>query len=142
MSDSYTYPYQEPITRARHNTRYPIRPFQAAWNPNDYIYTDGSRKTENPTLGASIVNPSTHTTIQIDVKSQLERHTINRAELTTITLTLELYQDSPQLSILTDNDFNINTIRNYIIDPLNYKHHPHRDLLMKANNHIQIRDQL
>jgi hypothetical protein len=50
--------------------------------------------------------------------------------------------DSPQLCILTDNVFNINTIRNYIIDPINYQHHPHRDLLMKANSHIQNREQL
>jgi hypothetical protein len=128
----------ETITRTRHNTRYPIRPFQAAWDPNDYIYTDGSQKSGNPTLGASIVNPSTHTTTHIDVKSQHERHTINKAELTIITITLELYQDSPQLRILTDNAFSINTIRNYINEPFNYTHHPHRDLLMKANNHIQI----
>ena len=141
-SQSYTDPYPEPITRTRHITRYPIGPFRAAWNPNDYIYTDSSQKTGNPTLGASIVNPFTHTTTHIDVKSQPERHTINRAELTTNTITLRLYQDSPQLIILTDNAFSINSIRKYIIDPLNYKHRPHRDLLRKANNHIPIRYQL
>jgi len=141
-NQSYTNPYPETITRTRHNTKYPIRPFQAAWNPNDYIYTDGSQKTGNPTLCASIVNPSTHTTTHIDVKLQPERHTINIAELTAITITLELYQDPPQLHILTDNAFSVNTIRNYINDPLNYKHHPHRDLLMTANNHIQIRERL
>jgi hypothetical protein len=40
-SQSYTDPYPETTTRTRHNRRYPIRPFQAAWNSNDYIYTDG-----------------------------------------------------------------------------------------------------
>ena len=101
-SQSYTYPYPETPTRTCHNTIYPIGPFQAAWNPNNYIYTDGSQKRGNPTLGASIVNPSANTTTHIDVKSQPERHTINRAELTAITLTLELYQDSPQLHILRE----------------------------------------
>jgi len=67
---------------------------------------------------------------------------INRAELTAITFTLDLYQDSFQLCILTDSAFSINTIRNFIIDPSNYKHHPHRELLLKANNLIQTRDQL
>jgi ribonuclease HI len=138
---SYTDPYPETLLIKHHNTRYPIRPFQAAWNLNNYIYTDGSQKTGNLTLGAAIVNTATHTTTHIDVKSQPERQTINRAELTAITLTLEIYHDSPQLRILIDSAFSINTIRNYIIDPLNYKHHPHRDLLMKANNHIQKRDQ-
>ena len=90
-SQSYTDPYPETPTRTRHNTIYPIRPFQAAWNPNNYIYTDGSQKRGNPTLGASIVNPSTNTTTHINVKSQTERHIINRVDLTAITLTLELY---------------------------------------------------
>jgi hypothetical protein len=87
-TQSYTDPYLETPTRTRCSTRYPIRPFQAVWNPNNYIYTDGSQKTGNPTLGTSIVNPSTHTTTHIDIKSRPERHVINRAELTTITLTL------------------------------------------------------
>jgi len=45
-NQSYTDPYPTIITKTRHNTRYPIRPFQAAWIPNDYIYTDGSNKQE------------------------------------------------------------------------------------------------
>ena len=65
-----------------------IRPFYAAWNPKEYIYTDGSLVTGNPILGASIVNPKTQTTTHIEIKSQPERHTINRAELAVITLAL------------------------------------------------------
>jgi hypothetical protein len=78
----------------------------------------------------------------INIKSHPERHTINRAELATITLTLELYRDSPRLRILTDSAFSINTIRNYIIDLLNYTHHLHRELLLQANNLIKTRDHL
>jgi ribonuclease HI len=69
-------------------------------------------------LGAFIVNPSTQTTTHIEIKSQPERHTsINRAELAAITLALEANQHDHTLSILTDNAFNINTIRKYAIDP-------------------------
>ena len=66
-----------------------IRPYHAAWNPKEYIYTDGSLVIGNPTLGASIVNPRTQTTTHFEIKSQPERHTINRAELAAITLALE-----------------------------------------------------
>jgi hypothetical protein len=44
-NQAYTDPYPETITKTHHNTRYHIKPFQAAWSPIDYIYTDGSQKT-------------------------------------------------------------------------------------------------
>ena len=69
-----------------------IRPYIAAWNPKAYIYTSGSLVTGNPTLGASIVNPISKTTTQIEGKSQPKRHTINRAELAAITLALKTNQ--------------------------------------------------
>jgi ribonuclease HI len=53
------------------------------------MYTDGSLVTGNPTIGASIVNPRTHTTTHIEMKFQPERHTINRVELAVITIALE-----------------------------------------------------
>jgi len=39
-----------------------IRPYLAAWNPKNFIYTDGSLFIGNPILGASIVNPRNQTT--------------------------------------------------------------------------------
>ena len=74
------------------------------------------------------------------MKSQPERHTINKAELAAITAALDLHKDSPQIQILTDSAFNINTLRNYGIDPLCYAHHPHKELLCKANGLIKVRD--
>jgi ribonuclease HI len=97
--------------------------------PDSFIYTDGSQKPGNSTLGASIVNPRTQTTTHIGVKSEQERHTINKSELASITVVLELYSHSPQIQTFTDSAFGINKLRNYAIDPLNYTHHPHRELL-------------
>ena len=77
-------------------------------------------------MGASIVNPKTQTTTHIEIKSQPERHTINKAELAAITVALDLHKDSSQIQILTDSAFSINTLRNYAIDPLRYAHHPHK----------------
>jgi ribonuclease HI len=117
-----------------------IRPYLAAWNRKAYIYTGGSLVTGNPTLGASIVNPSTQNTTHIEIKSQPERHTINRAELVAITLALQANKHEHTLSILTNSAFNINTIRTFDIDPLSFNHHPHKELLQLADNTIRTRD--
>jgi ribonuclease HI len=93
-------------------------------------------------LGVSIVNPNTQTTTHIEIKSQPERHTINRAELAAITLALEANKNNPTLLVLTDNAFNINTIRKYVIDPLSLNHHPHKELLQLADNIIRTKDDM
>ena len=56
----------------------------------------------NPILGASIVNPRTNTITHIEIKSQPERHTINRVELMALTIALEANKHEHALSILTD----------------------------------------
>ena len=117
-----------------------IRPYHGAWNPIDFIYTDGSPVTGSPILGASIFNPKTHTITHVEIKSQPERHTINRAELAAITLALKTNKHENSLSILTDSAFSINTIRRYAIDPLSFTHYPHKHLLQLADNIIHTRD--
>jgi hypothetical protein len=67
---------------------------------------------------SATVNPQTQTTTHIETNSQPQRYTINRAELAVITVTLDLHKDSMHIQILTDSAFNINTLRNYAIDPL------------------------
>jgi hypothetical protein len=42
-----------------------------------------------------------------------------------ITLALEASKNEHTLSILSDSDFNINTIRRNAIAPLSSTHHPH-----------------
>jgi len=116
--------------------------YLAAWNPINFIYTDESMVTGNPTLGASIVNPRTHTTTHIEIKSQPERHIINRAELAAISIALEANKLDHTLSILNDSAFNINTVRKYAIDPLIFNHHPHKYLLQLVDNIIHTRDNM
>ncbi len=65
----------------------------------------------------------------------MERHTINRAELSAITLALDLHKEAPILQILTDS-----ALRNYALNPLRYTHHTHKDLLAHTNNTIKDRD--
>jgi len=91
---------------------------------------------------ASIVSPSIQTTTHIEIKSQPERHTINRAKLAAITLALETNRHNHTLSILTDSAFNFNTIRKYAIDPLSFNHNPHKELLQLADNIIRTRDDM
>jgi ribonuclease HI len=96
----------------------------------------------NPIMGASIVNSRTQTTTHIEIKSQPERHTINRAELAAITLALKANKQENALSILTNSAFIINTIRKYAIDPLCFNHHPHKELLQLADDIIRTRDNM
>jgi ribonuclease HI len=93
-------------------------------------------------MGASIVNPSTQTTTHIEIKSQPERHTINRAELAAITLALKANKHEQTLSILTGSAFRINTTRKYSIDPLSFNHHPHKEFLQLADDTIRSRDNM
>jgi ribonuclease HI len=119
-----------------------ISSFHAAWRLKYSIYTDGSQITVKPTLGASIVDPATHTTTRMEIKSQSERHTINRAVLMAITLALEVNKENPTLSISIDSAFSINTLRTYAIDSLSLIRQPHTDLLKLADDSNRTRDTL
>jgi hypothetical protein len=104
-------------------------PHNIKWNPRDFVYTDGSQKKGYPTLGAGVTNPNTLSTTHIDIKSQLERHKISRAEVAATTVALRQENTQDHLNILTDSSFCINTIRNYPIDPTSFNHRLHKDLL-------------
>ena len=95
----YKDPYPSIPSKTYTNDPPQIRPYHAAWNQTDFIYTNGPLVTCNPTLGASIVNPRTHNTTHILINSQPERHTINRAELAAITMALEASKLDHTLSI-------------------------------------------
>jgi len=93
-----------------------------------------------PTLGAGVVNPKTNTITHIDIKSQAERHAINRAELAAIVVALKQENTEDHVSILTDSSFCINRIRNYTIDPAAYKQHLHKDLLKLTYQLLRYRE--
>ncbi len=70
-----TYPS---MPMAPHTSNPPlIRKYYAAWDPTDFIYTDGSQVTGKLVLGAAIIYPRTHTIIHTEIKTQKEWHTIN-----------------------------------------------------------------
>jgi ribonuclease HI len=73
-----------------------------------------------PQPGSGVVNPKTNSVTYIDIKSQPERHTINRAELAAIAVALKQENTEDHMSILTDSSLCINTIRNYTIYPAAY----------------------
>ena len=87
-----------------------------------------------------MVDPRTQTITHKDIKSQKERHAINRAELAAITVALRQEIAKGHIKILTNNSFCINTIRNYTIDPTSYKHHLHKKLLHLTDQLLQARD--
>jgi ribonuclease HI len=80
-------------------------------------------------------------TTHIEINSQPERHTINKAEQAAIKVALDIHKDLPQIRILADSTFCINTFRNYAIDPLNFTHLLHKDLLHYTKNLNKTRDE-
>ena len=66
------------------------------------------------------MNPRKFSITHIDIKSQPERHTINRAELAAIVVALKHENTEDHMNVLTDSSFCINTIRNYAIDSAAY----------------------
>jgi len=85
-------------------------------------------------------HPYTLITTHIDIKSQLERHTISRAELAAIAVAVGQENTEDHLSILTNISLCINTIRKYTINPTSYNHHLHKDLLQLTDQLLRIRD--
>jgi ribonuclease HI len=92
-----------------------------------------------PYAGAGVVNPRTNTITHIDIKSQLERHANNRAELAAIAVALKQENTEKHMSILTDSLFCRITIRNYTTDPASYNKHLHKDLLQLTNQLLKDR---
>ena len=76
-----------------------IRPFVPKYDPKAYIYTDGSLITWQPVLGAAITYPMKNLTIKIKVLSDPIRHTINRADLAAIALTLMKDEECTDISL-------------------------------------------
>jgi ribonuclease HI len=116
------------------------KPHNRKWNPKNFVYTDGSQVKGNNTLGAGVVNPRKEHITKVEIKSQKERHTIDRAELAAITTALRTENTEEHLYILTDSSFCINTIRNYTIDPASYNNHLHKDLLNLTDQLLRARD--
>jgi ribonuclease HI len=116
------------------------KPRNRKWNPQDYVYTYGLQVKGNPILGAGDVNPRTNTTSHINIKSQLERHAINRSELMAITVALKQENIKDNSHILTNSSFCINAIRDYTMDPSAYKQHLQKDLLHITGQLLRGRD--
>ena len=120
-----------------------IRDFVPAWDYRSFVYTDGSKVIGKPTLGAATVFPgkTEDEVIRIKVESEPERHTINRAELAAIAVSLKKKISQPDLRILTDSAFSIYTIRNFGTDPASYSNHLHVELLRYIDDIMRARDE-
>jgi hypothetical protein len=66
-------------------------------------------------IHTNLKNLRTQTTTHIGIKSKKERDTISGAELAAMTVALDLCKESPQIQLVADCAFNINTLRNYVI---------------------------
>ena len=130
---------EPPLPPPRERPPLIIHPHHPIWDNTKFIYTDGSKISGKPTLGGAVVFPEDRT-IRIEIKSQSERHTINRAELASIMVALRESAKDETVQILTDSLFCIYSIRNYIHNPYRYRHHLHKDLIKATTELIKVRD--
>ena len=87
-----------------------------------------------------MVDPSSGVTTRIEIRSSPERHTINRAELAAIAVTLRTYRDRKVLRILTDSAFCILNISKFATCPASFATHTHLDLLRVVDDYLRERE--
>jgi hypothetical protein len=69
------------------------------------VHKDGSQVKGDATLGAGVLNPRKNNITHFEIKWQLERHSIHRAEIADITMALRHEYKDENLSILANNSF-------------------------------------
>jgi hypothetical protein len=106
-----------------------------AWNWQDFVYTDCSKKGGNSPLGAAATHPASDTRIKILVTSTPPSLTINRVELAGIDIGLQL----GHTHILTDSACSLRLIQGYLNCPSAYRHNIHRDTLSSITHTLKTR---
>ena len=130
-----------PVIQDRETTgRYSPSDHIRKYDPDEYIYTDGS-KTKSAVLGAAVYYPIDNTTLTIQVLADPIRNTINRAELAAIAEAVNQAKNIQHLKILTDSACSIQTINIHIRRPHEHLDHIHRDLLSYVDTLVRERDE-
>ena len=88
-----------------------------AWNPDEWVYTDGSKQDPDPTLGAAVVHLASGLTILINATGQEELNTILRAELAAIHQALIVFRDIPTFNCLTDSLTSLQQLQTVLTRP-------------------------
>jgi ribonuclease HI len=114
---------------------YPSTKEILAWTWQDFVYTDGSKKGGNSPLGAAATLPASDTRIKILVTSTPLSHTINRAELASIDIGLQL----GHTHLLTHSACSLRLIQGFLNCPSAYRHNIHRDTLLSTTHTLKTR---
>jgi len=115
------------------------------YDPDDYVYTDGSRLAEDDGtgtrtgLGAAVVRRNRVTYVNPVARDGLIR-TINRAEMSALFVALMQGRDEAVLKILTDSQVSLQWILNELHRPMRTARLMHRDLLRAVVDLILERD--
>jgi ribonuclease HI len=87
------------------------------------------------TLGVAATHPASDTRIEIMVTSTPPSHTVNRAELASIDIGLQL----GHTHLLTDSACSLRLIQGYLNCPSAYIHNIHRDTLLSITHTLKTR---
>ena len=98
------------------------------------IYTNGSYKKDNHRAGAGVYSSKDEADVRIKIRPSKPGpiNTINRAELAALLYALRRWQDSTDMTIVTDSQSSMQGINAQLRDPNDHKYHVHKHML-KAN---------
>ena len=103
-------------------------PWIPKYQPEQWVYTDGSDIKGQPRLGAAVVHVPTCTNLYIDAKGGEETHTIMQVELVAIYTALDKFATHEWVGIFTDSLSSLYAIRHHYTHPWpsstqNYHYH-------------------
>jgi ribonuclease HI len=109
-------------------------PWQPKYQPDQWVYTDGSDIDGHPRLGAAVVHVPTATTIYIDAAGTEETRTIMRAELVAIYVALRTFETHEWIGIFTDSLSSLQAIQQHHTNPgiTGAKHYHHHSILLRG----------
>ena len=110
-----TFPHPPPPTPS---------PWTPQFDPESWIYTDGSLIDMESRLGDAVIHSPSTTTLHIDASGIAETHTIMRAELVAIYVALDRFRYLKDFRLFTDSLSNLQAIQKclYRLDPSAYHH--------------------
>ena len=115
-------------------------PWSPQFDPENWIYTDGSLIEGESRLGAAVIHIPTSTTLHIDASGHEETHTIMRAELVAIYVALDRLNALVDFNLFTNSLSSLQAIRKRLYHPDPEAYHHHQVLIDKIASLILERE--
>ena len=132
------------ISQTSRDSAFHIPQQQLRYQAGSMIYTDGSYKKDTHRAGAGVYSCRDETDVRITIRPSKPGpiNTINRAELAALLYALRRWQDSTDMTIVTDSQSSMQAINAQLRDPNDHKCHVHKHMLQAIADIILDRAEL